>query len=271
MSDFPSLSTSLHGFQCNRGELWLSDEECAVLSERLAGYGFCFLLPPSSSAETVSSGSCKRRKTATHEPVTEGGEPGAGLRPRARTRGRQIAGAAVVDQAMQQFSCSSENSSDILFDREQSCSNVSEFPIRTSGSGAPPTVSSKSQDNSVADQTIPNAETSGVKAVLASTPPTKSASRSAPRASPRAPLPCRVTRRRRREILNGDWVEACLHVTELLEKEPASQWFLTPVDPSSAFLHDYLEKVSCPMDLRKLIYTFERQSGILLIVAKHRV
>lgn len=79
-------------------------------------------------------------------------------------------------------------------------------------------------------------------------PPTvkqKAAGRASPSGVPTGPIRCS---RRRRELLQGRWEEACELLTLKLEAEPVAHWFLTPVDPIADKVPDYLEKVKTPMD-----------------------
>ncbi|XP_053992593.1 uncharacterized protein LOC128883833 [Hylaeus volcanicus] len=214
-----SLSTTVHGFESQRGQLMLSDEEHAILTKFLEPYGFCFVLEP-----TLFKG-IKRRKTAdnccsmsvSHYPKLS----------------KRVSTSLIVFKDNKNRKRISGDSSKLI-----EANNLSPSPNKF-----------ETNNSSVILQAIKDsANDSRNTKVINDTDFSSAPSRSDSRISHST----RATRRCRREVLTGDWVDACLEVIDILEQKPACQWFISSANSNSQCLNDYLTNFSCPMDFQTI-------------------
>jgi hypothetical protein len=215
-----SLSTTVHGFESQRGQLLLSDEEHASLTKFLEPYGFCFVLEP-----TPFKGN-KRRKTAdnccsmsvSHYPKVS----------------KRVSTSLIVLKENNNRKRISPDSSKSI-EANTVCPSHSEVEKNNS----------KVMVHATKNHTNDSLNTKSVNDTSFSSAPSRSDSRIS--------HSTRATRRCRREVLTGDWVDACLEVIDILEQKPACQWFISSANSNSQCLNDYLTNFSCPMDFRKSI------------------
>lgn len=220
MREVPVFSTSLHGFQCQRGQLWLSDEECANLSDFLHSYGFCFTL----DSRSGNSPNTKRQKVTTNDTVST----------QQKTKAKKNCSVEMVETKKNE---DIPSVTPYLTGKHRRTTALRHSTTTVSS----PEKLSKSTSNAPPQQS--NSRITTQNPVMPSQPSSRSL---------RSLLPVRMTQRCRRKVLSGNWVDACLHVTQILEGEPSAQWFLTPVDTNSQAVPDYFSKLSCPMDFQTI-------------------
>lgn len=207
-SHIPKLSPSLHGFSCNRGELWLSEEEMTSLVAVLESAGYGFKRVEDESVPLPN----KKRKTAASGPGSYVAQQLSSVLNRSSLSRPSMESSSQQRRAPPSSDGRARRRGDAKTTSAAAATDSTTRRSRPSGSSAPPSVLTAS-----------------------------------PKPGAASSIPVRVSRRRR-EVLTGDWADACMAVTELLEQEPAARWFVQPVDPIQ--VPDYLEKISCPMDLQ---------------------
>lgn len=218
-SQFPVLSRSLHGFHCERGQLWLSDAEAEMIWKHIRPYGFSFELVPSNQEPKARS---KRKAAASPAPPLD---PDV-LRPRRKSCLLQQTEfhTSGINHSRQNSSSVTSGGKSLKRQKIEYEGGMQTLVVNSAGSFMPAGCSSSisvSKSNT-ANNTLRSPKTT-------TTVPTRSS-------------------RRRREVLTGRWEDACASITSKLEAEPSARWFLSPVDPEANKVPDYLEKIKCPMD-----------------------